>query len=285
VAPLIAGARRSGSARRWFFVRYADPDPHLRIRLQGDPEWLWKELLPAVHEAAEAWLADGHLHRIQLDTYEREVERYGGPEGIELTEAVFEADSDAVLRALPHLGGEAGLDARWRFALAGIDRLLDDLGLDREARLGLLATLRAEFGREFFDPGRPAATGSVRAEADAGRRLGERLRRERTALEALRAGEIAAGSPLAAALPHLAIRAERLRPLARLLGEKRSRGSRDRGLEDLAASFAHMHANRVLRSAQRAHEAVLYDFLWHLDEARRARGLTGAPANPPAESP
>ena len=84
------------------------------------------------------------------------------------------------------------------------------------------------------------------------------------------------GSPLAAALPHLEARAERLRPLAALLGEKRSRGSLDADLQDLASSFVHMHANRVLRSAQRAHEAVLYDFLWHLDEARRAR-LTEAP--------
>jgi hypothetical protein len=32
-----------------------------------------------------------------------------------------------------------------------------------------------------------------------------------------------------------------------------------------------MHVNRLVRSAPRAHEAVLYDFLWQLDRARRAR--------------
>src|SRR4029077_9570790 len=142
VAPLAAEALRSGQARRWFFIRFADPEPHLRVRFAGDPAWLWRELLPAFHEAARPWLDDGRVHRVQLDTYEREVERYGGPGGIELAEAVFSADSDAVLEALPPLVGEAGLDRRWRFAFLGIDRLLDDLGLDLEERLRLLATAR-----------------------------------------------------------------------------------------------------------------------------------------------
>jgi hypothetical protein len=36
-------------------------------------------------------------------------------------------------------------------------------------------------------------------------------------------------------------------------------------IADLAAPLLHMHANRLLRSAQRMHETVLYDFLFRYD--------------------
>ncbi len=44
-------------------------------------------------------------------------------------------------------------------------------------------------------------------------------------------------------------------------------------IEDLAASFIHMYANRLLRSAARAQEMVLYDFLRRIYESQIARGL------------
>jgi len=43
------------------------------------------------------------------------------------------------------------------------------------------------------------------------------------------------------------------------------------GLAELAMSFAHMHVNRLLRSAQRAQELVLYEMLDRLYASRAAR--------------
>ncbi len=37
-----------------------------------------------------------------------------------------------------------------------------------------------------------------------------------------------------------------------------------------------MHINRMIRSAARAHELVLYDFLYQLHESRAARARKGA---------
>jgi hypothetical protein len=61
----------------------------------------------------------------------------------------------------------------------------------------------------------------------------------------------------------------------------RRSGRLARPLADLAASFLHMHANRLLRSAQRAQELVLYDFLARLYESRAARQIPGG-TNPRA---
>jgi hypothetical protein len=42
-------------------------------------------------------------------------------------------------------------------------------------------------------------------------------------------------------------------------------------ISDLAASFAHMHVNRLLRSAHRAQELVLYELLDRAYSARAGR--------------
>jgi hypothetical protein len=42
-------------------------------------------------------------------------------------------------------------------------------------------------------------------------------------------------------------------------------------MTELAASYAHMHVNRLLRSAHRAQELVLYEFLDRAYSARAGR--------------
>src|SRR5262249_41692488 len=114
IQPLVDRVLRTGAADRWFFIRYGDPHWHLRLRFRGAPSRLSGEVLPALQAATTPLLADGLLSRVQLDTYEREVERYGGPEGMVLAEQLFQADSEAVL-ALAHLFPEDTRgDLRWR---------------------------------------------------------------------------------------------------------------------------------------------------------------------------
>ena len=84
IGPLARRLREAGVVDRWFFIRYADPGRHLRVRFHGHPGDLLGDALPAFYEATAPALAEGLLYRISLDTYEREVERYGGCEGVEL---------------------------------------------------------------------------------------------------------------------------------------------------------------------------------------------------------
>ena len=123
IGPLAARLADQGVAARWFFVREADPDLHLRVRFAGDPARLRDRALPALTAALQPAFDTGAVWRLQFDTYEREVERYGGARGIELAEEVFAADSEAVVDILGLPARSS--DGRWRRALAGIDRLLD----------------------------------------------------------------------------------------------------------------------------------------------------------------
>ena len=266
VAPLIRRTTGAGAVDQWFFIRYGDPDWHLRLRLHGTPEKLAEEILPALQSTLAPLIGTGELWRLQLDTYEREIERYGGPEGILIAEKLFSADSDAALGIIELLWGDEGADARWRLALRGMDMLLDDLGLDLEAKLSLVKAARESFGREF------------RVDAGFEHQLGHKYRKERAAVEALLDREGDGDSTLAPGLRLLDQRSRRIRAIASELRACEAAGRLTATVPELAQSFLHMHANRLLRSAARAQELVLYDFLARTYESRLARARRGADA-------
>jgi lantibiotic biosynthesis protein len=259
VGPLVRSSLASGAADGWFFIRYGDPDWHLRLRLHGEPGRLHAEVLPSLEAAAAPLLEAGQLWRIQLDTYEREVERYGGDRGVELAERVFAADSEAALAILTPLSGDAGADLRWRLVMRGIDLLFDDLGLTLEEKRSVTRRAREGFGREFD------IDGSFRS------RVSQRYRAERVRLEALLHPGQALPAPLAAGLEALHRRSLQLAPVMAELRRLARSGHLSATLADIARSYAHMHANRVLRSAQRAQEFVLYELLDRAYSAQAGR--------------
>jgi thiopeptide-type bacteriocin biosynthesis protein len=197
---------------------------------------------------------------VQLDSYERELERYGGSEGITLAERIFKADSEAVIELLGRFDrGDPGLEERWRMALAGIDRLLGDFGLSLPDRLLQLRVC--------------ARYGSV-PEPDAALRqlLTARFRGERAGIEELLDPDRGAAGPYAPGLEVLQHRSAALRePVAALVALARS-GDLTVSLTELIASLVHMHLNRLLRGAAKAHETVLYDYLRRVYQSRIARG-------------
>ncbi len=260
VAPVVEQAQAQGAIDRWFFIRYGDPHWHLRWRLHGAPQRLHAEVLPQIAQAVAPLLDDGRIFRWQLDTYDREIERYGGDFGVELAEQLFAVDSAAVLAVVAALEGDAGADARWRLALFGTDRLLDDLGFDAATKLRVLEHLMASFAQEF--------RGSQGLKAQ----LAARLRQERRELEhLLTQAPDALEHPLAPGFAIFARRSQQLQPIVAEFRTREARGQLTLPLTDLAPSFAHMFNNRLLRAEGRSHERVIYDFLYHLNRSRTLR--------------
>lgn len=236
VGALVEGVVRRDLAQTWFFVRYGDPSWHLRVRFQGDAG----AILPLLEQTCAPALDDGRLWRVQLDTYEREVERYGGPEGIALSEQVFRHDSEAALALVRSVVA----DDRWKLALVAIDRMLSDLGFTPDYKHAWAARQRDAFGAAF------GMTSALKGQ------LGTSFRHHRSELAQLLDADDG---------PILQRRSAGLRPLGAQL---RAQGM---NLGELAASYAHMHVNRMLRTAHRQQEIVIYEFLRRLYVARRAR--------------
>ncbi len=128
---------RKGLADDWFFIRYLDPGTHIRLRFTGESQTLDRKLYPKLLAFFEKLRAMGYCRRFTLDTYDREIERYGGQKAIQYAEQLFCADSDFVSQMLRF---ECGPDEEWeidRLNLCSftIDKLLASLGLDGEQRL------------------------------------------------------------------------------------------------------------------------------------------------------
>ena len=260
VGPLVREVLGSGASDQWFFIRYGDPEWHLRLRFRGDASRLHGEVLPKVEAAVTPLLHDGTIWRVQFDTYEREIERYGGDEGMLLAERFFQADSEAVLEILDVIEpGDLGLEERWRLTLLGMDALLNDLGLDLPARSTALEQVGAAFAREFHVDNRLKIA------------IGDRFRKERQQMEAMFDAGRDAGHALMPGVEILLLRSARLSPVVAELKACEAAGRLSVPIAELAASYLHMHANRLLRSSQRAHELILYDFLAHHYGSKLAR--------------
>jgi len=165
-----------GRAGRWHFLKYRDPESHLRFRLLDVPAGGEDALLAELHSAVAGFRDRGRLWRTQLDTYEREQERYGGPDGIGHAEAVFAADSDACAELLEALGRVP--EARGLVIAASAHALLSDLVPALRARREILADLESTYARE------QGGGREVRA------RLGLRFRAYRPLLLSIGRGEI-----------------------------------------------------------------------------------------------
>jgi thiopeptide-type bacteriocin biosynthesis protein len=241
--PLLRRTQAEGLWDRWHFVRYRDPDHHVRLRFHGVPIRLLSELLPQFHQHLEAPLAQGLLWKVQVDTFGPEWERYGGSIGFALAEGWFFADSQHILN---HLVDGMTLEQRWRAGLRNSDAIWAALGLSIQVRKGLAQAARDGFRKEFGDSGEGAV------------QMGARFRELRKELES--GFPRAVGSPFGPELGGLLLFREAFEQ--RLI---------QADLVSLAGSLSHMHLNRLLRNSPREHEWVLMEFLVRLYESWLAR--------------
>ncbi|HZN91977.1 MAG TPA: thiopeptide-type bacteriocin biosynthesis protein, partial [Myxococcales bacterium] len=248
LAPLARKAVKRGDADLWFFIRYVDPAPHLRLRLRGPPGRLASKVLPALHEALEPLRQLGTIWKLELGTYEPEVERYGGPDAIERCERIFHLDSEAAVELLDAAGGDP--DARWRFALLGLRALLADFRFSAEERIDLLRAARSRLASSL--------PRDLRIDAQ----LAVRYRPEREEVTALLDDRALKNPALEDAAAAIRRRSRGIGPHVKALRALERKGKLQRPLAEVASSVLHMHANRMFHSAAPHQELVLYDFMW-----------------------
>ena len=145
IGPVARECLRTGACDQWHFIRYNDPQSHLRVRFHGNASRLSDEVAPRLQAALQPYLDSDLVWKIQQDTYEREIERYGGNEAILIAERLFHADSEGTLDLLDMCVGDAGQDTRWKMTLVGMHQMLVDLGIDLNARLQVAKSVRDSF--------------------------------------------------------------------------------------------------------------------------------------------
>jgi len=145
---------RQGVITKWHFIRYSDPDFHLRIRFHRAPgltpeQWSsWHEISAKISREVSLFTGSSRAITVQSDTYVRELERYGAA-NIENSEQMFCHDSAAVSELMTYFNGNEGEDLRWKFALVSVDYMLEDFGLSVENKKRQITNLYHQFFTEF----------------------------------------------------------------------------------------------------------------------------------------
>lgn len=240
IRPLTRELVEEGIIDKWFFLRYSDPEHHIRIRFHhaGD-KGFWKTVLERLYAAIQNDLDNGLAYRIQTDTYEREIERYGAAT-MELSEDIFYYDSEAVIDTIDLLEGEEGEQYRWLLAARGIDMLLQDAGYTLPAKAALLKRMQQSFFQEF---------GGDKALQN---QLNDKHREHMRQLAGFLNPQQDNENGIEEVTAIFTLRSMRITNALQASGL---------AVHEQLSSYIHMFLNRMLLSNQRKHELVIYHCL------------------------
>lgn len=242
IYPVVQQLLAEKVIEKFFFIRYADPDAHLRLRFYNSQDkFFYQEVIRIVRQVLEQHFTDEVVFKIQADTYNRELERYANKE-IELCETLFHYDSLSILAFLSRQDFGFDENERFVFAMRQINQLLSDAEFSFTLRHELLEKLKESFFNEF------------NGNSDLRKQLGEKYRFFKPVMEQIvKSGQTAST-------------AENDYP-KRLAGNIADKTK----LLSVFGSLIHMTVNRLFPSKQRAYELILYHCLAKQYASERSR--------------
>ena len=240
IIPLIKNI--NNRITKWFFIRYRDPDNHIRLRLYhpGISAEQFSRILTEVQNTFNPILYNGSITNIQYDTYKRELERYG-ESTIDDIESIFHADSAAVMKFLNLIEGDEGERYRWLFAIKGVDYLLNDFDLNLEEKIKITSNIYDSFFKEF------------NGDKSLTIQLNNRFRSDRELLETFFMMEKYPIEEQEA----IDLLDERSQAIKNIL----QNSSHSQSIKDKLPSILHMFLNRVFINNQRLHELITYHYI------------------------
>lgn len=142
----------SNIIEKFFYINYADPHKHVRVRICFKNGFYEKGVCDFLNYVRQG-KNDGLLSKITIDTYERETGRYGGLNLIELAESYFYFDSCLALEIITRLRyGTQAVDID-RIGIRYVISVLKAFCVSNEMITGFLETMinhkdyRAEFNK------------------------------------------------------------------------------------------------------------------------------------------
>jgi len=230
---------------KWFFIRYSDPDFHIRLRLHLTEARDFSCVFNRFFETFLPVVNAGLVWNIQCDTYQREMERYGA-NTISMIEDLFCIDSEFIVKLLCQLDEGNPEQHRWRLALVMIDSFLTAFSFEIPQRQELLCVMADNYKKEFGFTNHPPK-----------KQLDEKFRTFRKDIANVMLWENDYIKPI----DIINARRQAISPIANKLTEMDRSGVLEVSLESLLMSVIHMTMNRWFRSKNRLHELVIYDFL------------------------
>jgi len=252
IKPFVGELLSGGSIKKWFFIRFSDPDHHLRLRFHKNNSASSSKIIDGLCKQLEKAYMKKIFWNVEICTYKRELERYGD-EYIELVEDIFFNDSVMVINSLSFISGEETEDLRWQFALKLVDVLLEDFGYGLQGKFLILEQLKKSYYKEF----------SVNRHLK--QQLDKKYRKEFLAIDKALTYDSGHFNNTLLSVIH-----QRSHSNKEVLDQIKAVES-ERSINDLLMSIIHMSMNRLFISNQRLNELVIYDFLYRYYKSQLAR--------------
>jgi thiopeptide-type bacteriocin biosynthesis protein len=136
-------ASQLGDSARWWFMRYHDPEDHLRLRFARLPAGT-DNAAGQIGAWTQALRQAGLVTRVTWDTYYPETARFGGTAAMIKAEEMFAADSRTALSQLTACAENSALDTRALTAASLADIATGLIGNEHDAMLWLVKHTRPD---------------------------------------------------------------------------------------------------------------------------------------------
>jgi len=151
VKPAIDLLLDEGVISRAFFIRYTEPHYHIRFRMHLADRTNAAQFPVAtrhVYNILHPFLSDRTVWKVQLDTYQREIERYGKGSML-TTEETFFHDSLLFLTCIEDETFEEDQHIRFLTAVKNMDNWLSLFNMSLPERIAFCNDMSGAFGLEF----------------------------------------------------------------------------------------------------------------------------------------
>lgn len=241
---LVTELKKKNLISKWFFIRYNDPNPHLRIRfhLNTGNNLALADTILLINTHIGPLLTEDKVSKIQYDTYERELERYGA-NNIENCENIFYLHSELILHLLPAIKSDLGKETRWLIAMKVVNEILSVFDFDLSEKINFVKSARDCFIEEF------KKYKNVKISMDKNYREKQRIIRDFFDPNKDSTSEIHA-----LLLDHQNLINRFYLQCKYRIGSKRQQSA-------IIASIIHMFLNRIFSFSQREQEMAIYHFL------------------------
>lgn len=238
IHPLVEYFQENGFISRWFFIRYNDPKPHLRVRFRLNNTNDYNKILSKTNESLKKYIESGEISNVLLDTYNREIERYG-QNTIEDAETLFWTNSEFTLQCLTYSDEEKLL-----VSFFYIDAILNELNLSVNEKLNWIKDFNTAFKQEF------------NADKQLNSQLDKKYREFKPKLlEFLQSEEFSEERSF------IISNVEESNSVIQNILHHHENQSLGISLQSFFSSLFHMNINRFFVSNQRLFEMVIYDYL------------------------